>query len=238
MLRVLDLSVLIGQKKVLSNINFSLKQGEIVGLVGKSGSGKSSLAKACANLLPKGAELSGKVESQGRIGIIFQDPSSALNPVLKIQTQFLESLQMGSPQLSKQEKKEEAVRLLQYVGIVEPYRVLSQYPHQLSGGTKQRILIALSLALKPTILIADEPTTALDTITQAKILDLFTKIWQDGISILLISHDLGVIAQLSERLLVIDAGKLIEEGPLQSILRKPQHPVTQELISAARSFYD
>ncbi len=214
--------------KVLHGISFALYPGEIVGLVGESGCGKSLTASALLGLLPPCHQLSGSIWFEGmdilsspeeisclrgvRISAIFQDPALALNPVITIGKQLIEGL-CYHKKIGKKEAFAKGMEWLQRVGISDPFERMHQYPHELSGGMKQRILIAMALICQPTLLIADEPTTALDLTVQAQILDLLQLLQrQEKISILLITHDLGVVAHTCQRVMVMYAGQLVETG--------------------------
>lgn len=238
----------------VSGVNLCLYPGEILGIVGESGCGKSATAKAIMRLLPShSAELSGKViyqennllelsEKQMRglrgkeIGMIFQDPMTSLNPTLKIGMQIIEGYRKHHPQVSFKEALEYAINMLHLVGIANPSARVLEYPHTLSGGMRQRVMIAIALACKPKILIADEPTTSLDVTIQAQILHLLKEIQKKtGTSMMLITHDLSIIAGICDRVLVMYAGKVVESGPVNQLFYNPRHPYTQKLIQAIPS---
>lgn len=228
-------------------VSFSIQQGETVGIVGESGSGKSATVQALTRLI-SAAEISGSAFFEGedllkkteaelrqvrgrKIGMVFQDPLTSLNPTMKIGHQITEAIlyhKLASPQ----QAKEKAIELLHLVGVSEPEARLQQYPHQLSGGIRQRITIAIALSCNPHLIIADEPTTALDVTIQAQILDLLKQVqehFQTGL--LLITHDLGVISAICDRVIVMYAGQIVEEGTVEKVLLHPEHPYTQMLIS-------
>lgn len=235
--------------KVLHEIDLSVWAGEAVGLVGESGSGKSVTWLAALGLLPKKALTAGRVELDGqnilgapartldrvrggRVAMIFQDPASALNPVLTIRRQLCEALLLHRG-LGGAAAKAEARRLLDLVGIPDAGRRLSAYPHEFSGGQNQRVMIAMALAGQPDLLIADEPTTALDATIQAQILDLIVQIRREtGMGLVLISHDLGVVAETCDRVAVMYAGRIVEEGAAEALFSNPLHPYSEGLIGA------
>ena len=229
-------------------ISFDIKPGEIVGLVGESGSGKSVTSLAIMQLLENNARLQGQVwlddidllqigESQmedirgNKIGMIFQEPMTSLNPVITCGKQVSETI-VRHQKISKQEAKNQTIALFNEVKIPEPELAFDKYPFQMSGGQKQRVMIAMALACNPSILIADEPTTALDVTVQKSILELLLKLRQErDMSLLFISHDLGVIAQIADKVLVMYKGNLVESGDIKSVFLNPQHPYTNGLLA-------
>lgn len=243
------LSVAFNGVTVLRGINLSVARGEAVGLVGESGSGKSVTWLAALGLLPGHASVGGRVMLDGqnllnasprtlegvrggRIAMIFQDPASSLNPVLTIRRQLAESLALHRG-LSGAAVKAEAKRLLDLVGIPDAERRLSAYPHEFSGGQNQRVMIAMALAGQPDLLIADEPTTALDTTIQSQILDLLQSIRREmTMALVLISHDLGIVAENCDRVAVMYAGSIVEEAPAETMFDDPRHPYTRGLLGA------
>ena len=235
----------------VDDVSFDIKKGEIVGLVGESGCGKSVTSLSIMQLLKDtpGKITNGEVIFQGhnlldaskkemldirgdKMSMIFQEPMSSLNPSMRIDKQMIEGIRLHTP-LTKAEARKKAADILSQVGIPDPQRVLKNYPHQLSGGMSQRVMIAMAMSCEPDLLIADEPTTALDVTIQAQILDLMKKIQQDkGMSILLITHDLGVVAEMCSRVIVMYAGKIVEEAPVEILFANPTHPYTQGLIAS------
>lgn len=245
-----------GEIKPVNDVSFSIQRGEIVALVGESGSGKSvtSLSimglnnsaikyKPESQILFKGQDLLKLREKEMRkvrgndIGFIFQDPMFSLNPVHPIGRQITESIVLHK----KVKPKDAAIRaleLLNEVGIPDAERRLNDYPHQLSGGMRQRVMIAMALACNPDFIIADEPTTALDVTIQAQILNLLRKLQREsGISMLLVTHDLGVVAETADRVLVMYCGKIVEEGTVEAIFQNPIHPYTKGLMSSIPPLY-
>ncbi|MEE4198481.1 MAG: ABC transporter ATP-binding protein [Bacteroidales bacterium] len=238
--------------KVVDNVSFKLAGGETLGIVGESGSGKSLTALSLLNLQPVSASVSGEVyflENQEqtnlfsltskqwlsfrgkKIAMIFQEPMTSLNPTMKCGKQVEEVLLVHTD-LSSPKRKKRVLELFEEVQLPHPERVFQSYPHELSGGQKQRVMIAMAIALKPSVLIADEPTTALDVTVQKAIIDLLKDIQKRyGISIIFISHDLGVIAQIAHQVLVMYQGKVVEHGPVKRVLGIPEEPYTQGLIS-------
>lgn len=235
----------------VDDVSFDIKKGEIVGLVGESGCGKSVTSLSIMQLLKDtpGKITNGEVIFQGhnlldaskkemldirgdKMSMIFQEPMSSLNPSMRIDKQMIEGIRLHTP-LTKAEARKKAADILSQVGIPDPQRVLKNYPHQLSGGMSQRVMIAMAMSCEPDFLIADEPTTALDVTIQAQILELMKKIQQDkGMSILLITHDLGVVAEMCSRVIVMYAGKIVEEAPVEILFANPTHPYTQGLIAS------
>lgn len=243
-----------GKVRAVRGVSFHVGESEAVGIVGESGCGKSVTAQSILRLLPsppavvqggsiryRGEELLGKSEREMRalrgreIGMVFQDPMTSLNPTLTVGYQLSEPLRKHLA-MSRVQASAKAVDLLREVGIPEPERRARQYPHELSGGMRQRVLIAMALACEPALLIADEPTTALDVTIQAQILRVLKERQRErGFSILLITHDLGVVAELCDRILVMYAGQVVESGPAREVLTNPQHPYTRGLLRSAPS---
>jgi oligopeptide/dipeptide ABC transporter ATP-binding protein len=233
----------------VDDVSFSLERGEAIGVVGESGCGKSTVALALLGLLPKNAVVTGSVTLAGvdllkldnrrlrrirgkEVAIIFQDPMTSLNPVMTVGQQLVEGLRIHL-RLSRQDARKRALELLELVQIPRAAERFSAYPHQLSGGLRQRVMIAIAVGCRPKVLVADEPTTALDVTVQAQILDLLFELGQElGMAIVLVSHDLGVIGNAVDRVLVMYAGHIVESGPTMSVLRKPGHPYTSALLDA------
>lgn len=239
-----------GEVKALNNVSFSMKQGEVLGIVGESGSGKSVTAYSLMGLTAyPGKLIGGELHFNGHevekmtekdfrkmrgeeISIIFQDPMTSLNPVYTIGNQIVEMVRLHTNK-NKQEAYARAKELLELVGINEPERRLKQYPHELSGGMRQRVMIAIALACEPKLLIADEPTTALDVTIQAQILELMMELRKKlGMSIIMITHDLGVVASMCEKIAVMYAGKIVEYGTTDEIFYNPKHEYTKGLINS------
>ncbi|GIO85500.1 peptide ABC transporter ATP-binding protein [Paenibacillus faecis] len=240
-----------GVVKAVDKISFSIREGETVGVVGESGCGKSVTAMSLMRLVegPHGVIAGGEILYEGKdllklskremarirgkdISIIFQEPMTSLNPVLTIGDQITEPLMMHLL-LSRKEAKQRAIELIELVGIPRAEQIYEAYPHELSGGMRQRIMIAIALSCNPKLLIADEPTTALDVTIQAQILDLMREIKRKlGTAIMLITHDLGVVAEMADYVIVMYAGKIIEEAPVLELFQNPQHPYTKGLLQA------
>lgn len=244
-----------GLKTLVDHISFNLEHGEILGLVGESGSGKSMTCRAIIQLFPS-AKISisgGSVILRGKtdlsqltadelcrlrgsdVGMIFQNPSSHLDPVMTVGGQIIESIRTHQA-ISRADARNKAIEILQQVGIPDPDKRINNYPHEFSGGMRQRVMIAIALACDPDILIADEPTTALDVTVQAQILRLLLELQQKrGLSIILITHDLGVVAQICDRVAVMYAGSICELGPKRDIILDAGHPYTSGLIACQPS---
>ena len=239
-----------GEVKALNGVSFAMNQGDVLGIVGESGSGKSVTAYSVMGLTAyPGKLVGGKVWFNGHeienmkekdfrkirgneVSIIFQDPMTSLNPVYTIGNQIVEVILLHTKK-TKQEAWARAKELLELVGINEPDRRLKQYPHELSGGMRQRVMIAIALACEPKLLIADEPTTALDVTIQAQILELMNDLRHKlGMSIIMITHDLGVVAQMCEKIAVMYAGHIVEYGTTDEIFYNPQHEYTKGLINS------
>jgi peptide/nickel transport system ATP-binding protein len=236
---------------ILRGVNLTVPAGKVLGLVGESGGGKTMVGKAITGLLPHAAQITGgSIRFQGRdlitmpeparrkllginISMILQQPSSVLNPVLRIETQMTEFLQRRIG-LDRAAARRRALELLGSVQIRSPERVLRQYPHELSGGMCQRIVIAIAFAGKPDLIIADEPTTALDVTVQFEILRLLKQFQENaGVSVLFVTHDLGVVAKICDTVSVIFGGRILEEGSTEQIFTRPAHPYTAALIAAS-----
>ena len=235
---------------IVEDISFSMEEGEILGIVGESGSGKTQTALSVMGLLGEYARMpKGEILFQGRdilqmpreelwnirgreIGMIFQEPMTSLNPVMTIGAQVEEAMKIHS-RFNARERKERALQMMQNVELPNPQLLYEKYPHQLSGGMRQRVMIAAALVMEPKLLIADEPTTALDVTIQAQILKLLQKINREqGTAVLFISHDLGVIRHLCSRVIVMNQGKAVEQGDVQEIFRHPSMEYTRKLLAA------
>jgi peptide/nickel transport system ATP-binding protein len=246
LLRVSELGVSIGGQSLIENISFELFAGERIGIIGGSGSGKTLTALALAGLLPQTAQLTGsatfhstdlldpRVNVRGdKIGMVFQEPKTALDPLKRLGKQMTASLNHHF-ELTRQQRRDAALRLAERVGFRDPKRMLRAYPHEVSGGQRQRAAIAAAISAGPELLIADEPTTALDVTVQANILELFCNLSDaDNTALIFISHDLAVVSQVAQRVLVLDEGSIVEMGTVDEILRHPKEPVTRALIQAA-----
>lgn len=229
-----------GEKKqrVVDSVSFQIQPGEILGIVGESGSGKSTLMYAIKGLLPKKAEVTyDKLEMMEgiKIGMVFQDPLSYLNPGIKVGHQLIETIRQHQ-HLGRKEAKAEALQLLEQVGIDGGEKILHKYPDAFSGGMRQRIILAIALAMNPSLLIADEPTTALDVLVQRKILKRIRKIARErNMAVLLVSHDLCVVGELAKRVIVMKEGKIVEDDSMEKIFSSPEHPYTQMLLERFHS---
>lgn len=253
LLEVKDLSVSFdvygGEVQAVRNVNFDVKKGEAVAIVGESGSGKSVTAQSIMRLIPsppsrvkngsvlfEGEELLSLTENDmqkvrgNKIGMIFQDPMTSLNPTMTVGDQIMEGL-IKHQDLNASKAKARAIEMLHLVGIPNPESRIKQYPHQFSGGMRQRVMIAIALACNPSLLIADEPTTALDVTIQAQIMSVLKDLQEKmGTSIILITHDLGVVADVCDRVIVMYAGRVVETGTKWEIFKNPQHPYTRGLL--------
>lgn len=236
--------------EAVRGVSFMVKNGEILGVVGESGSGKSVMMKSILGIIPSNAKIEhGEIIFNGKhmeelssserrkirgrdIAMIFQDPMTALNPLKKVGEHINEVL-IRHKKMSKTQAKVDAIKVLELVGIPSPNRRINQYPHQFSGGMRQRVMIAMALSCSPKLLIADEPTTALDVTIQAQILELLKKLKEEnGMSVVLITHDLGVVASLCSRIVVMYAGMIMEEGTSEEIFYSPKHPYTKALLNS------
>jgi peptide/nickel transport system ATP-binding protein len=239
-----------GIVRAVDGVSFAVGRGETVAIVGESGSGKSVTANSILRLIPQPpGRIAGRVRFEGedllalperamrairgnRISMVFQEPMTSLNPVLTVGRQIAEPLRLHQ-RLGRRAVAERAVEMLTLVGIAEPHRRAAEYPHQLSGGMRQRVMIAIALACNPQLLIADEPTTALDVTIQAQILDLMADLKRRvGAAIIIITHDLGIVAEIAERVIVMYAGRKVEEASVADLFRTPRHPYTQGLLAA------
>lgn len=240
-----------GEVKAVDTVNFDLYKGKTVGIVGESGCGKSVTSLSIMRLIPSppGKIVGGEVLYKGKdllklsmeqmrkirgneISMIFQEPMTSLNPVFTVGNQLVEAIRLHQD-LSKGEAINKAVEMLKLVGIPAPEKRVKDYPHQLSGGMRQRVMIAMALSCNPQILIADEPTTALDVTIQAQILDLLRDLQQKvGLSLMLITHDLGVVAEMAHEVIVMYAGKVVERAPVHEIFKSPKHPYTKGLLNS------
>lgn len=240
----------LGELISVDNVSFEIRAGETVAIVGESGCGKSVTSLSIIGLLGENASITqGQISFEGmkltecsedelrklrgsKISMIFQEPMTSLNPVMRIGEQIEESIRLHL-NLSRKEAKAAVIDILQKVGIPRPEAIAKEYPHALSGGMRQRVLIAMALVCKPKLLIADEPTTALDVTIQAQILELMKELKSEsGASILLVTHDLGVVAEMADHVIVMYAGQVVEAGEVYSLFRAPQHPYTQALMKS------
>lgn len=247
-LEVVRLSVRITGRTILDDVTFTVPPGERVGVIGASGSGKSMTSLALMGLEPAGATVTGSIRLDGTelvglperqrarhrgsgIGMVFQEPGTALDPLRRVGAQIAEPLRLHRG-LDRRAARAAATALAADVGLPDPESLLRQYPHQLSGGQRQRICIAMAMAGQPAYLVADEPTTALDVTTEARILDLF-----EGLSagMVFVTHDLAVLARIADTAVVLDAGRVVEQGSVASLLAAPRHPATVALVDAARA---
>ena len=251
LLEVDGLHITFGSREVVHGISFAIGPGETLGLVGESGSGKSAASLAIMRLLPPTAHVSGSIRLAGEnllglpeeamrrrrgrdIAMIFQEPMTALNPVMRIGEQVAEAVRAHHPRLDRAAVRERVIDAMREVALPDPERRLRDYPHQFSGGQRQRIMIAMALVNRPRLLIADEPTTALDVTVQAQVLRLLREIRErHGLGMLFISHDLAVVSEVANRVAVMQAGAIVEQGLAAEIFRAPQHPYTRSLLAAA-----
>ena len=243
-----------GILKAVDGVSFNLKEGECTCVVGESGSGKSTLALSILRLLDESARIEGRIIFNGKnllelpegeirkirgneISMIFQNPQSSFNPVIRIGEQIVEQI-INHKRVSKKEAKNRTIELLKDVGIPDAEKRFGDFPHQLSGGMRQRAMIAMALSCNPRIIIADEPTSALDVTIQAQILDIFRRLKEKGISILFITHDLGIVSEIADRVVVMYAGRAVEEGTIDDIFDNPKHPYTVGLLACLPKISD
>jgi peptide/nickel transport system ATP-binding protein len=258
LLAIENLSIHAGGKALVSEVSFAIAPGDRLGLIGESGSGKSLTALAAIGLLGEGLRAGGSVLLDGRqvigardrdlvplrgtaVAAIFQEPLTALDPLMKIGKQVGEAVRRRARRDGRRADRETVARevldLLEQVALPHPERIARSFPHEISGGQRQRAAIAMALACKPKLLIADEPTTALDVTTQAEILKLLGRLVEEhGMALLFISHDLPVVADVAERVVVLRNGRIVEEGPVSAVFGHPAHEYTQSLVAAARAF--
>ena len=255
LLSVSDLTIRFGPHPAVDGISFTIAPGETLGLVGESGSGKSATSLALLRLLPPSATVSGAIHFNDRnllaetdaamrrlrgreIAMIFQEPMTALNPVMQVGTQISEAIRAHHPGLSRSDVRTRTLAALHEVALPDPERRLTDYPHQFSGGQRQRILIAIALSNRPRLLIADEPTTALDVTVQAQILDLLRTLRAThSLAMLFISHDLAVVSEIADRVAVMQRGRIVEQGTATDLFRSPQHPYTRQLLASAPTLH-
>jgi len=260
LLRVDNLRIAFGASEAVRGVSFAIAPGETLGLVGESGSGKSATSLALMRLLPGSAKVGGSILLQthvsesrhgapdllqipeaemrrlrGReIAMVFQEPMTALNPVMTVGRQIAEALLAHAPRTPRSVVRERVVQAMREVGLPEPERRMKDYPHQFSGGQRQRVVIAMAIINKPRLLIADEPTTALDVTVQAQVLELLKELKRaHGLSMLFISHDLAVVAQVADRVAVMRQGEIVEIGSVEQVMTRPQHAYTKSLLASA-----
>jgi peptide/nickel transport system ATP-binding protein len=251
LLDVRDLSIAFGQQEAVRGISFHIHPGETLGLVGESGSGKSATSLAVLRLLPSTARVAGNINFDGEdllglpeevmrrrrgrdIAMIFQEPMTALNPVMPVGAQITEAVRAHHPGEPRGTVRAKVFSAMEEVGLPEVERRAKDYPHQFSGGQRQRLLIAMAIVNRPRLLIADEPTTALDVTVQAQILGLLNGLRQEhGLAMLFISHDLAVVAQVADRVAVMQRGEIVEQGAVRSLFERPQHAYTRRLLASA-----
>ena len=251
LLRVDDLSIHFGGHAAVRGVSFEVRAGETLGLVGESGSGKSATSLALMGLLPASARVGGEIVFAGQnllglgeaemrhkrgreIAMIFQEPMTALNPVMAVGGQISEAVRAHHPEMGRAEVRARVLQAMREVALPEPERRMGDYPHQFSGGQRQRILIAMAIVNRPRLLIADEPTTALDVTVQAQILKLLAGLRQShGLGMLFISHDLAVVSQVADRVAVMQNGGIVEQGPAAEVFARPGHPYTRKLLLSA-----
>ena len=251
LLEVRDLSIGFGGREAVRGVSFGIGVGETLGLVGESGSGKSAASLAVMGLLPPTASVRGAIKFDGvdllglpeealrrrrgpEIAMIFQEPMTALNPVMRVGEQIAEAVRAHHPEMTRGEVQAKVLEAMREVGLPEVERRARDYPHQFSGGQRQRILIAMAIVNRPRLLIADEPTTALDVTVQAQILELLNRLRREhGLGMLFISHDLAVVARVADRVAVMRRGEIVEMGGVEEIFRAPRHEYTRRLLASA-----
>lgn len=246
LLEVSGLKLWYGQRQVLKGVSFHIQKGEVLCLVGESGSGKTSILYSILGLLPAGAKLEGSIKFMGReltglpereyrkirgrhISIVFQEPSAYLDPLYKVGQQVEEAYRAH---YKEGKAKDIVMQTFRKVGIQDTERIYNSHPHHLSGGLKQRVCIAMATVCNPELVLADEPTTALDVSLQSRILKLFRDMKEEGRSVLLVTHDFGVVAEVADRVIVLKDGQIVEEGHVLDIFDNPKHSYTQELLRA------
>jgi oligopeptide/dipeptide ABC transporter ATP-binding protein len=239
-----------GPARAIEGVSFTLLAGETLGIVGESGSGKSMTAMAIMGILPKRAQVTGSIRLRGRelvglsddelrevrgndVAIVFQDALTALNPVATVGDQLVEAVRVHRPDTTREQRRERAIELLELVGIPGPDKRIDRYPHEFSGGMRQRVMIAMSIANEPDLLIADEPTTALDVTVQAQVLEVLRDIQRrTGTTVVVITHDLGVVAGIADRVLVMYAGGVVEAADVDALFYSTAHPYTAGLLAS------
>ncbi|ROS54685.1 ABC transporter ATP-binding protein [Frigoribacterium sp. PhB24] len=247
-----DLTVTIGDRRVVDGLSLDVPDGARVGLIGESGSGKSLTTLAVLGLLPDGARATGSIRLDGRellgaserdlaglrgrvVGTVFQDPRTALDPVVTVGRQIAEPLRLHG-RVGRRDARARAVAAAAEVGLPDPETVVDLYPHQLSGGQRQRVGIAMALINRPGLVLADEPTTALDVTTQAEVLALFQRLVDEQrTSLLFVTHDLAVLSRITDHAAVLSRGRVVERGPVERLLHRPEHEVTRGLVEATRA---